>query len=375
MLAGGLDATYRQALAGPHGEYVLVEVLDGNGNVLPIPDDSIGEDGGLEFIGGNVSATLASRVTRQLDLTVNESLYPSKPTDLLAPYGNRLRVWRGIKFATGDVYRWVIFTGRIQNDVNASDGEVSITVMDRADEVVRAEFLFPENSSVGNTVNAEFVRLVSDGVPSATFGTSDTFAQTVPSLTWQSDRAGAIDELGTTVGAYWYALANGDYVIRRYPFAVAAPSVVTLNDGEGGTVIGVPTRDSSGIFNSVTATGERADGTSPVFALAQDMNPASITYVLGPFGRQHTTLSLQTPQTQGSAQSAANAFLRTSLALTETWTWTQPVDAALELGDVVTLNARDESGIIQVVSGFVIPLEVDGLMSVTGRAQVTGVLE
>jgi hypothetical protein len=48
------------------------------------------------------------------------------------------------------------------------------------------------------------------------------------------------------------------------------------------------------------------------------------------------------------------------------------MDAALELGDVVTLNARDESGIIQVVSAFVISLEVGGIMSVTGRAQVTG---
>jgi hypothetical protein len=51
------------------------------------------------------------------------------------------------------------------------------------------------------------------------------------------------------------------------------------------------------------------------------------------------------------------------------------MDASLELGDAVTLNARGESGIIQVVSAFVISLEAAGAMSVTGRAQVPGLLE
>jgi uncharacterized protein DUF5047 len=373
MLPGGLDTAYRQALATPHTEYVRVDVLDGAGNELPIPADRVGEDGGLQFIEGTVAATLTNRVTRNLELTVDESLYPTFAGAILAPYGNRLRVWRGIKFAEGTVYRWVVFTGRIQDDLNAVDGQVSISAMDRANEVVEAQFVRPENSQVGSLVSDEFIRLVSDGVPDARFGTFDLNDITVPQLTWESDRAGALDEMATSSGAYWWALADGSYVIRAYPFARSAPSLLTLSDGPGGTVAASPARAREQIFNSVTVTGERVDGTAPVFALAQDLNPASPTYVRGNFGLRHKTINLQTPQTQGSCQSAANSYLRTSVALTESWTWTQPVDAALELGDVVTLNARGESGIIQVVSGFVIPLGVSA-MTVTARAQVPGLL-
>ena len=374
MLTGGLDATYRQALVASHTPYTRVDVLDGAGNELPIPADRVGEDGGLQFHSGSVTATLTNRVTRTLDIAFDESLYPHAPGDLLAPYGNRLRVWRGIKFADGSWYRWVIFTGRIQDDMDSVDGSVAVSALDRANEVVEAQFLQPENSQPGSLVSSEFVRLVSDGVPDAQFGTFSLNDLPVPLLTWEADRAIALDEMATAAGAYWWALADGSFVIRTYPFATSGPSIVTLNEGDGGLLAASPTRGREQIYNSVTVTGERADGTTPVFALAQDLNPASPTYVNGNFGLRHKVLSLQTPQTQGSCQTAANDYLRSSMALSQSWTWVQPVDAALELGDVVTLNARGESGIIQVVSGFTIPLDLS-VMAVTARAQIPNLLD
>jgi hypothetical protein len=96
MLAGGTDGLYRAALATSQTQYVLVEVLDGNGNVLPLPAESVGEDGGLLFETGYITATLTSRVTRNLTIYVDQSLYPALPGDLLQPYGNRLRVTLGL---------------------------------------------------------------------------------------------------------------------------------------------------------------------------------------------------------------------------------------------------------------------------------------
>jgi hypothetical protein len=151
--------------------------------------------------------------------------------------------------------------------------------------------------------------------------------------------------------------------------------VVTLSDGQDGIILGSPLRDRSDVYNSITVTGERADGTTPVIAIAEDNNPASPTYVGGPFGRRHRTINLQTPQTQGTAQTAANAWLRRSIALQETWSWTQPPDASLELGDVVSLDAYGRTGIIQVVSGFSLPLNMDSMMTVQARAQIIGALE
>ena len=375
MLAGGTDGLYRAALAAPHTQYILVEVLDGDGNVLPLPAESVGEDGGLLIEGGLISATLTSRVTRNLTVFVDQSLYPADPGDLLAPYGNRLRVTYGLKFADDSRYAWVAFTGRIQRPLLTPDGRVAVPAADRANEITEAGFVVPENSQAGDTVNSEFIRLVSDALGDAVFGASDTFFQTVPLLEWSTDRAAALDEMATSVGAFWYALADGSFVLRRYPWTVAAVPVVTLSDGPDGLILGSPSRDRSDVYNSITVTGERADGTTPVVAFAEDTNPASPTFVSGPFGRRHRTINLRTPQTQGSAQTAANAWLRRSVALQETWTWNQPPDASLELGDVVTLNAYDRSGVIQVVSGFTLPLEVGGIMTVQAHAQVIGALE
>lgn len=375
MLAGGLDGLYRAALATPHTEYVLIEVLDGLGNVLALPPESVGEDGGLLFESGTVSATLSSRVTRNLTIIVDQSLYPADPADLLAPYGNRLRATRGIKFADGSRYAWVVFTGRIQLPLLTPDGRVIVPAADRANEIIEAGFVSPQNSQVGSTVNTQFEVLVSDALNDAVFGASDVFALTMPILSWASDRAAALDEIATAVGAFWYALADGSFVIRRYPWTVPANPVVTLSDGRDGVLVASPSRNRADVFNSITVTGERADGSQPVFALSEDNNPASPTFVSGPFGRRHRDVNLQTPQTQGQAQTAANAWLRRSVALQETWTWDQPPDAALELGDVVSLNAYDRSGIIQVVSGFTLPLEVGGMMTVQAHAQVIGALE
>lgn len=376
MLPKGTDGLYRDALAGPHQPFIRVRVLDGSGRELELPPQFVAEDGGLMIgMGSYVSATLVSRVTRTASITVHQDLYPAHPGDLLAPYGNRLLIERGIKFADGSRYSWTVFTGRIQRPVLDPYGVVTVPAADRAYEVTEAGFLVPMNSQVGNTVNNEFVRLVSDVVPDAVFGRSDLFEQTVPQLTWESDRAAAIDEMATTVGAFWYALADGSYVMRYVPWTVPGTPVVTLSDGSGGVLVASPLRDREDVWNSITASGERADGTTPVYAVAEDTNPLSPTYVNGPFGRRHYQLLLQTPQTQGSAQTAANAYLRRTVGLQETWSWQQPPDASLELGDVVSLNAFDRSGIIQAVAGFTLPLTVGDMMTVEAHALVVGALD
>lgn len=374
MLAGGTDGLYRTALSRPHTRYVKVEVLDGAGNVLALPAVSTAPGGGLLFADGSVSASLQSRVSRRLQITVDQSLYPADPDDLLAPYGNRLRAEMGIEFADGSRYAWTVFTGRIQRPVLSPDGTVIVPAADRAYEVAEAGFTAPQNSSVGSSVNAQFVVLVSDALSDAVFGTSDVFPQTMPQLTWEADRASALDEMSTTVGAFWYALADGSFVQRYVPWTVPGNPVVTISDGLNGVMVASPSRDREDVWNSITVTAERADGSLPVFAVAEDLNPDSPTYVRGDFGRRHKFVNLQTPQTQGSAQTAANAYLRRSVALQETWTWTMPPDAAMELGDVVSLNAFDRTGIIQVVSGFLLPLDAGSMMTVQAHAQVIGLL-
>jgi hypothetical protein len=219
-------------------------------------------------------------------------------------------------------------------------------------------------------------RLIEDGFPQAVFGPTDVIPIPTQALTWQLDRGQALDELGSSAGAFWYPLADGRFVLRRYAWTVQSPPVVTYFDGEGGSVTSsTASRAREDVYNSLTVTGERLSGDEPVFATAQDNNAASPTYISGPFGRRHQLLRLQTPATPGSAQGAAADNLRRLTALVEAWSWDMTVDAALELGDTVSLQVRGRSDIIQVVSGFSLPLDLSSPMHVRARSQVITTLE
>lgn len=368
MLAGGLDPMYREALATSHQAWVQVEVLDGLQNVL---------ESDLVYASGTVTATLTSRISRQLQMTVSEDLYPYTVGGLLAPYGNMIRASRGIEFGDGSRFGWVVFVGRIQEATLNDDGTCAIQAADFAADVLESRFLRPENSVPSNSVTQEVVRLITDGFPQASFAELGTFAEPVRTRTWQLDRGQALDEMATSAGAFWYPLANGQFVLRRYPWVERAAPVVTYSDtGKFGSVISSrAARSRADVYNSLTVTGERLNGDPAVFALAQDTNSASPTYIDGPFGRRHQLLRLQTPGNQGAAQGSANENLKRLIALVDAWGWTMSPDCALELGDPVQLDVRGRTGIIQVVAGMRIPLDLSGPMQVVGRSQVADILE
>lgn len=362
MLTGGNDPFYRRLLAAPHEHYVRVEVWNGTNTTLLMDD--------LAFISGDLRATLASQVTRVLTMNVAESLYPVEPDALLAPYGNHLRVYRGIAYdGLPSPYVWECFRGRIQEVDDQGDGSVTIQAADRAQDVLDFGFQVPENSNVGTAVSTETERLILDALPDATFGAFDVPFLAVPQETWEDDRGSALDELATSVGGYWWALADGRFVLRRVPWTIAGDPVVTLTDQDGGTVLeALPSRSRARVYNSWSVTGERADSSAPVYALRQDLNAASPTFINGSFGRRTNRAYLNTPSNQGAVDNVARVKLQSSVALTENWAYTCAPDAAVELGDVQRLLVRGRD-VIQVVSGFSIPLGL-GDMAVETRSQV-----
>lgn len=377
MLSGGADPFYRSILSKGHRHFVRVEVWSGLGAPLAslIPAQRGGEpEGGLCFYNGDLMATLNSRVTRTLQLTVPFDLYPVNVDDLLSPFGSELRVFRGVALPDGsDRYTWPVFRGRIR-DVAKSNraGTVTVSCADRAADVGDNQFVSPQNSQTANTVFAEFVRLVRDAVSDAEFGVSDTFTVRVKPLTWELDRSAALDEMASASSAIWYALADGSFVMRRLPWTVAHDPVVTLTDAAGGTITDwTCSRSRESIFNVVTVSGERLNGDAPVFATQADTNPTSPTYVAGQFGVRSLLQRLQTPASQAGAQGAAATLLANSVAPVETWELEMTVDASLELGDVLLLQL-DGREVTQVISSIRLPLDLSLPMVVSTRSLVLG---
>lgn len=370
MLPGGLDPLYRAVLAASHRLDTRVEIWSQGVRI-----DDYGP-GGLPLTGGAVVANLASRVVRTVSLSTTERYFPdSVDVGLLLPWDNYLKIFQSVGSYGGPTYEWCVYYGRILTCALSDDGGVAVTSSDRANDVATSFFQRPQQSQEGSLIGAQLKVLISDALTDATFGAFDPIWVTTPNLVWQNDRAGACDQLGSAANAYWYPLANGDFVLRTIPWTTGGDPLLTLDDGPTGTLSGWTVAYSrDGVSDTVTVIGELADGSDPVYATASDLDPTSPTYVNGAFGVKGRQILVQTATSQGQVQSLAAGYLRQDRALTDTWAATVVVDPALELGDPLLLSAMDGTrrSSVQVVSGYTLPLTGNALMSVAFRAQTPG---
>lgn len=371
--AGGLDAQYRDALSRPHTVYMRVDVLDRAGAVLRAD---------LPFIDGSVRATLSSRVARVLTMSVDRSWFPLLPDGsldtggLLTPFGNRLRVRRGIVYGDGSIVSFPVFYGRIEQVQMARSGQVGISANDLAADIVDSQFETPQSSIPANTISTEFRRLIREALDDAQFGVSDLTGLKIPPIAWQSDRAQALDDMSATASMLWYPLADGAFVQRLTPWTKPGQvASITLADGTNaapganGTIADwTITISRTNVYNAVVFTAERQDGAPPVFATVRDTTPSSPTYYLGNFGRKPLLVQNQAALTQSQCLSAAQGLLKQSTAITQVWDPVSIVpDASLELGDLVGMYA-DGAIDTQVITGFTLPLRETGDMSLNLRA-------
>lgn len=369
MLPGGTSVGYRKLLAGGSTATTRVEVWRAGVRIDPYGS------AGVPFFSGSISATLTSQVTRQLAMSLDESLWPVEPDDLLAPYGNELRIWQGVKGGAQIPYVWQTFRGRINEVTLGDDGTVALGALDRAADVNDSGMQGPENSIAGALVTSEFRRLVNEGVLDATFGAFDVIVAVTPQLTWEWDRGSACDDLATAASSYWYALANGDYVMREVPWTKFQTPLISVSDGPGGALTHAePTVSRENVFNLVTVVGERPDGSDAVYATVADGDPTSPTYVNGPFGTKSKLIRAQAAQNQSQANTIATTALRQARALTQNWNIGMTADPSLELGDTIIINARNLPLQTQVVASFTLPLTA-GTMEITCRALQPGLVD
>lgn len=379
MIAANNPA-YRQALASAHNAYSRVEVwrsgikveelvLTGSPTLSSLANVPTGAP---VFISGSVRATLASRVTRTLNLTVPAWLYPWENTGLLAPWGNEIRAFRGIRYGSGELDEFPVFRGPIVSIKPQGDGTAALQASDRAQDIVGSSFAAPTVANVGASVVSEYKRLVFDAIPDATFGTFDAITATVPTLSYDYDRGAALDGLAKAAGAYWYSLASGDFVLRFVPWSVPISTGKTLLTNVGGTLLSAfPNRDRTNVFSRITVSNEPSNGSPPFFATVDDTDPTSPTYVLGPYGVKAAQVRITQAATQSGCHTAASAILSRSRSLTQAWTLTCVPDASLELGDPLNVQFTDITSTprvaVQLIAGYTIPLDVGGSMTIDGR--------
>lgn len=353
------SAQYKQAIHAPHRVAFEVDLYAGPGG--PVLENNV------PVFGGSVSANLTHRVTRTGSFSLGPEFWPTSATSPLTPYQTVANIRAGIEYGDGSREVFDVITGRVGEISRNASGDVTARIDDLAADVLAYRFIAPRNSE-RILVLAQIQRLISEALPSATFGTSDVPDAQTPMLTWDEDRGKALDDLSETLGGRWYALGNGDFVVRAYRYDVGTV-VQTFADGPTGLLIdGTPSLTRDGAANSVTLVVERFDGGAPFRVTAQDNSPTSPTRWDGPFGNVTKIIKVQTPLTVGDATTYARAQLNASTALSSQWSASVVPDFTMEPGDTVRLTSRGVSE-IQLIDSITYPL-APGTMTLGTRAYV-----
>jgi hypothetical protein len=363
MLPGGEDPAYRELLAGGATFLRRLEVWQGGKRA-----DGYG-DAGVPILDGTLTANLENRVTRRLSLTVPETLFPVRSGDLLNPFQSELVLWCGWRGGGGIPHQWQAFVGPVVA-VSVSDRGVgaSVTALDRVEQIVEDKFTSAVKSGVGRLVTTAIKDLIGDSQPGAQFAAfAETYA-TVPDLTWEADRARALDDLASGVGCFWFQLPDGRYTLIPVPWAQSAlPAPVATLEWGVGLESSTTTLSRGGVSTVCQVVGESATGAAPVAGVAEDSNPSSPTYYLGPLGRRVLRVQRDTVSSVAQAESLARQMLRQSASRAAQVTTSSLFDPSLELGDVVRIVTKRES-FVRALASFTAGFGASPRMSATWRS-------
>lgn len=356
-----LSAAARAALRTSHGIEIEATAYTTALGVLDIP-----------LSGGTVTADAKSQVRRTATLDVSDpSLWPTSPLAALSPVGSELAVRYGV-VVPGRGTEWVpLVRGPIQKvtDKRPRVDALRVEVADRSQGVAEDRLLVPTQTGLAATIPAEIQRLILQSQPSATVIDRSGSTQAAPVIEIDKERwADGIEKLADAGGLEVSADGQGTYIIRPTP-TLDDPPVWTVDAGETGVLITAQLEQTRAqVYNGVVATGDRVDGTSPVYAMVTDDDPASPTYWGGPFGKKVRYLSSPLFQTNGQALVAATAMLQRVRGIVANVALETLVNPALEPGDVIEVVLGDGDRQLHIVDQLPVPLSADATQSLTTRS-------
>lgn len=364
-----VSSAFADALAGKYGGKIIFRA--------DLLRNGVAVVSGLRVTGGSVEVDGNADVRRRCSLTVVDDtgvLVPNDAGDPLSPYGNEVRVYRGVSTsATGDELV-PLGTFRIASAHVDSFGVIAVQGFDRARAVSRARFETPYTVPSGIDYSGAIVALITSRLPYVTTSVAAVVTSTSTVLVFDqgSDPWEAAQNMAESIGCELFFDPMGVCVLRPRPDPVNDPIVATYAPGATATILSVENAlDDEPGYNGVVVDGEPPN-LAPVHAVVYDADPASPTYANGPYGKVPMFYRSQYITTIEQATAAANAFLRANRGGTEQLTFEAIPNPAHDAGDLVRVT-RTEIGVddAYVVESFGIPLAVDGSMKVTTRKRRT----
>jgi hypothetical protein len=289
--------------------------------------------------------------------------------DLLTTTGREVGVWRGIRFPNGRTETAPLGRFRLDTvtDSISEPGAVEVRAPDHAARILDDRFTAPRSATAGIPVTEQIRRLLQESIPGVAVETPASSPDVPSGIVWEEDRWAAVTDLATSIGCVVYADPSGGFVVTPAKTLLDPPDWLIDSGATGVLLGGSRTRSREGVANSVRVSSQPTDGDFPVYAFAEDADPASPTYVGGPFGRVVTYYSSPLIGSESQAAQVARALLGRSVGARASLSVDSIVNPALEGGDRIDVFLPD-GGLVQAIAdSFEVPLGPESGMAVQTR--------
>lgn len=343
-------------------------------------DDSLVAD--LYPTGGAVSIDSRRAVRRTLSMTLVDSdgslvPGPGGTTGVLSPFGTEIKVFRGVRYTDGTeeiVPLGVFVITGVEVSEDGNGRQIKVEGSDRSIRIQRARLTNPYQIATGTAVEtavAELLRSRWSDVAVDFPATGATVGARVLGAGSDTDPWKAAVEMAEAAGFDLAFDADGTARMRAIPDPSETDADETYEDGTDAVLIDV-TRgfDTGSTYNGVIATSEASDVDTPVRAEAWDEDPDSPTYRYGPFGEVPKFYTSSFIRSSAQAATAAAAQLQRELGRSEAVEWSQIVNPAHDVLDVVRLSRPAVTlDAVLVIDRLDVPLDAGGRMKAVARVR------
>lgn len=361
-------ARFREAIITAHTVDAKAEIWSSDQKLISLPIES-----------GSVEVNAKNAVRRTCEVTLftdrtTDNLVPDNDFDYITPFGNEIRLYRGIQYADG-TSEYIPLGVFVITEVSISDKAEGVMIKikgeDRSIIVTRSKFLQPYQMITG-TLEASISALLKSRYSDVEVSfptTGVSIGQVILGTDKANDPWKDAVQICELVGYDLYFDVTGVATMKQFPSLDGSVVVATYEEGNGTRITGLDrTISNKETYNGIVYTVTGTQISTPIRVTVWDEDSTSPTYRFGKFGEVPTFVDTNLVQTVDAATKAAIALLNTYIGSQETLTWTSLVDPTLDAQDVVYVKSVGAKvNRLVILDAITIPLTADAEMKADAR--------
>ena len=362
------SAAFKAEIKKDHTSLAIAEVWNSDRKLATLAIDK-----------GRVSVSNNNTIRRTCEIHLitdrtTANLVPTTGFDNITPFGNELKLFRGVQYLDGSTEYIPLGVFAITDVmIKDTDSGVEMTIQgqDRSLYIQRAKWTQPYQM-LSTTLEASLTAMLQYVYPntSTNFPTTNvTVQQIVYGADNSNDPWSDAVSLAALVGYDLYFDVTGVCSLKKFPDTSTSTVAATFVEGKQTLITSIDrTISSKDTYNGVIYTVSGSKIATPIRVEVWDEDTTSPTYRYGVFGQAPTFINSSVLQTSADAIAAATSLLYTYIGAQEQINWISLVDPTLDANDVVYVStAGSKVSRLLIIDALDIPLESSGTMNATAR--------